>query len=206
MGGCANDVGGGNSAQLPAQETEALKPTNGPTGLVGSVRYLSVAAHEGGRQTRRCDLESLAYVLIYLVRVSGESLDAPAMFIGHASVRGGGMVGWGEGSLRCFPAFVVVVHVDLLGAIKLCVLGCSGGFGACLCLCLCDARWSPRFLFFAGADARCPARCAVDDPAYAGEASVAGADGEDEGGAHGKDPNFQDGTGDVSRMICDVRR
>ncbi|CAM9564360.1 unnamed protein product [Ectocarpus fasciculatus] len=44
-------------------------PTNGPTtGLVGSVRYLSVAAHSRGRQTRRCDLESLAYVLIYLVR------------------------------------------------------------------------------------------------------------------------------------------
>ena len=40
------------------------------TGLVGSVRYLSVAAHSGCRQTRRCDLESLAYVLIYLVRVS----------------------------------------------------------------------------------------------------------------------------------------
>lgn len=48
-------------------------PTNGPTtGLVGSVRYLSVAAHSRGRQTRRCDLESLAYVLIYLVRVSAE--------------------------------------------------------------------------------------------------------------------------------------
>eukprot|EP00903_Cladosiphon_okamuranus_P018659 g17174.t1 len=38
------------------------------TGLVGSVRYLSVAAHSGCRQTRRCDLESLAYVLIYLVK------------------------------------------------------------------------------------------------------------------------------------------
>lgn len=49
----------------------AAATTNGPgTGLVGSVRYLSVAAHSGGRQTRRCDLESLAYVLIFLVRVS----------------------------------------------------------------------------------------------------------------------------------------
>lgn len=152
VGGCVNDVGDGNSAQLPAQQTEAPKPTNGPTGLVGSVRYLSVAAHEGGRQTRRCDLESLAYVLIYLVRVSGESLDAPAMFCGHASVRGGGMVGWREGSLRCLPTFVIVMHVNLLGAIKLRVLGYSSGFAACLCLCLClcIARWSPRFFVSPG--------------------------------------------------------
>eukprot|EP00752_Nemacystus_decipiens_P012470 g11044.t1 len=70
--GSANDVqedsarassgsggGGGGGA------SGAGKPA---TGLVGSVRYLSVAAHSGGRQTRRCDLESLAYVLIYLVR------------------------------------------------------------------------------------------------------------------------------------------
>lgn len=54
-----------------AAKTSAATATTGPTTrLVGSVRYLSVAAHSGGRQTRRCDLESLAYVLIYLVRVS----------------------------------------------------------------------------------------------------------------------------------------
>lgn len=59
------------AAALEARGTNP--PSSGPTtGLVGSVRYLSVAAHSRGRQTRRCDLESLAYVLIYLVRVSTE--------------------------------------------------------------------------------------------------------------------------------------
>ncbi|CAM9851124.1 unnamed protein product, partial [Choristocarpus tenellus] len=40
----------------------------GPSNLVGSVRYLSILAHRGGRQTRHCDLESLGYVMLYLVR------------------------------------------------------------------------------------------------------------------------------------------
>ncbi|CAM9223103.1 unnamed protein product, partial [Laminaria digitata] len=57
-----------NTDESTAAPTEKVKPTSGPTGLVGSVRYLSVAAHAGRRQTRRCDLESLAYVLVYLVR------------------------------------------------------------------------------------------------------------------------------------------
>ncbi|CAM9641523.1 unnamed protein product [Ectocarpus sp. 12 AP-2014] len=62
------------SVVAAALESRGTKPPPPPppsgqtTGLVGSVRYLSVAAHSRGRQTRRCDLESLAYVLIYLVR------------------------------------------------------------------------------------------------------------------------------------------
>ncbi|CAM9865450.1 unnamed protein product [Ectocarpus sp. 8 AP-2014] len=62
------------SVAAAALEARGTKPPPPPppsgqtTGLVGSVRYLSVAAHSRGRQTRRCDLESLAYVLIYLVR------------------------------------------------------------------------------------------------------------------------------------------
>lgn len=66
--GGGTSSGSASKAEV-ALPTETIKPTSGPTGLVGSVRYLSVAAHAGGRQTRRCDLESLAYVLIYLVRV-----------------------------------------------------------------------------------------------------------------------------------------
>lgn len=60
----------------PTDVSVPAKPTSGPTGLVGSVRYLSIAAHAGARQTFRCDLESLGYVLIYLVRVS-ETLFVP---------------------------------------------------------------------------------------------------------------------------------
>lgn len=66
-------------AAAVAVPTETVKTTSGPTGLVGSVRYLSVAAHAGGRQTRRCDLESLAYVLVYLVRVRVEGCPTPCV-------------------------------------------------------------------------------------------------------------------------------
>ena len=61
---------GSESIEGAALLKPVTKSVGGATGLVGSVRYLSLAAHTGGRQTRRCDLESLAYVLVYLVRVS----------------------------------------------------------------------------------------------------------------------------------------
>ncbi|CAN0247223.1 unnamed protein product, partial [Hapterophycus canaliculatus] len=71
-GGSASPSGAsgaaGAGAAKAAQPTAATAASGPGTGLVGSVRYLSVAAHSGGRQTRRCDLESLAYVLIFLVR------------------------------------------------------------------------------------------------------------------------------------------
>ncbi|CAN0245129.1 unnamed protein product [Pylaiella littoralis] len=70
-GGSSNSAGGGEpggSAGTTAKNSASTATAGPTTGLVGSVRYLSVAAHSGGRQTRRCDLESLAYVLIYLVR------------------------------------------------------------------------------------------------------------------------------------------
>lgn len=65
-GGWSNGTDGRKSTEI----TASSKPTGGSTGLVGSVRYLSVSAHEGARQTPHCDLESLGYVLLYLVRVS----------------------------------------------------------------------------------------------------------------------------------------
>lgn len=121
VGKCPNGLGDGNSAQLPAQlPTETVKLTTGPTGLVGSVRYLSVDAHEGGRQTRRCDLESLAYVLIYLVRVSGENAWRPASDGGnpreHARRRRGRKKGGGWGFVKMFAHLcdVQVLYVDLM--------------------------------------------------------------------------------------------
>lgn len=61
---------GPTAGEVLPKSKPAMRLGAGSTGLVGSVRYLSLAAHAGGRQTRQCDLESLAYVLLYLVRVS----------------------------------------------------------------------------------------------------------------------------------------
>ncbi|CAM9195186.1 unnamed protein product [Sphacelaria rigidula] len=56
-----------SAAVVPATAVTITSAAVG-TGLVGSVRYLSVAAHAGARQTPRCDLESLGYVLVFLAK------------------------------------------------------------------------------------------------------------------------------------------
>lgn len=65
----ASNMPGSIAGEALPKSKPATRLAPGSTGLVGSVRYLSLAAHAGGRQTRQCDLESLAYVLVYLVRV-----------------------------------------------------------------------------------------------------------------------------------------
>ena len=45
--------------------------------VAGSSRYLAVRAHQGEEQSRRTDLESLAYMLIYFLAGSLPWLDCP---------------------------------------------------------------------------------------------------------------------------------
>lgn len=57
----------GLSAEYLDASREHL-PTHGGLSLIGTMRYSSIATHEGLRQSRRDDLEALCYVLLYFWR------------------------------------------------------------------------------------------------------------------------------------------